>query len=334
MRILVTGGSGAFGSAFVRTALTWPDVERIAVYARGEHRLEALSKSLGPDPRDRVRFFIGDVRDPRRLEMAMRGITHVVHAAALKIVPMGEYNPQEFTKTNVGGAEHVVDAAIRAGVKRVVALSTDKAVGPVNLYGATKLAAEKLFLAANALAGGSTTFSVVRYGNVTGSTGSVVPLWRPLAAKGEPLPLTDDRMTRYYMTLPEAVELVRTTMFRPDGGEVIIPKLASYKVIDLAKAVWAEQIPDDPWLYKVKAIGIRPGEKLHESMVSEDEAPWTWDCGDHYEIRQCYSAGPGGAAPEAIERGTKVPDGFRYRSDENEQWLTKEQMLKLLKTIP
>jgi len=336
MKLLVTGGSGAFGSAFVRTALTWPGVERVAVYSRDEHKQQRLQQALGQDPQDRLRFFLGDVRDESRMTMALQGVTHVVHAAALKVVPWLEYNPSEGVKTNVGGAAHLVDAAIRAGtVEKVVALSTDKAVGPVNLYGATKLVAEKLFLAANALSGRRVAFSVVRYGNVTGSTGSVVPLWRPLAREDRPLPITDDRMTRYWMTLEEAVELVRRTLFESRGGEVVVPKLPSYRVADLAAAVWQEQNPGSEWACKRKAVGIRAGEKLHESMVSEDEAPWTYDYGDHFEIIQIMAdGGPGGRTLQATVSGSRVPGGFRYRSDENDLWLTKEDLLGRLRLIP
>lgn len=334
MRVLVTGGSGAFGSAFVRAALGWPNVERIVVYSRCEHRQQRLYSEIGQDPQDRLRFFLGCVRDQPRLEMALSGITHVVHAAALKVVPWLEYNPTEGVKTNVGGAANVVDAAIRAGARKVVGISTDKATAPMNLYGATKLAAEKLFLAANYLGGGRTRFSVVRYGNVTGSTGSVVPLWRPLAKAGESLPITDTRMTRYHMTLPEAVELVRRTLAEGRGGEVVIPKLPSYRVEDLAEAVWREQQPGSEWACKRKAIGLRPGEKLHESMISEDESPWTYDCGTHYEIVQTSNGGPGGRTAVVEPTGSKVPDGFRYRSDENDRWLSKEDLCRVLKAIP
>lgn len=333
MNLLVTGGSGAFGSAFVRTALTWPMVERVVVFSRDEHKQERLFKELGPDAQDRLRFFLGDVRDEQRLVMALKGITHVVHAAALKVVPWLEYNPGEGVKTNVGGAAHLVDACIRVGcVERVVALSTDKAVAPVNLYGATKLVSEKLFLAANALSVGGVTFSVVRYGNVSGSTGSVVPLWRPLAREGKPLPITDDRMTRYWMTLAEAVELVRDSLFNGRGGEVVVPKLPSYFVKDLAEAVWEEQGFGE---CLTTPVGIRPGEKLHESLVGEDEAPWAYDCGTHYEIVHVSSPhGPGGRMASAVVSGVQVPDTFRYRSDTNERWLLKDELVRRLALAP
>lgn len=332
MRILVTGGSGTFGSEFVRTALTWPGVERIAVYSRGEHQQLRLWTALGPDPQDRLRMFIGDIRDKNRLQIAMHGMTHVVHAAALKVVPWLEYNVTEAIETNVNGTRNVVEACIASRVLKAVLLSTDKACGPISTYGVSKAMAEKLFVNGNALAGGRTAFSVVRYGNVTGSNGSVVPLWRPIAARGRPMPLTDGSMSRYHMLLSEAVELVRNTMLTEGGGEIIIPKLPSYNIQDLGRAIWEEQGQGPVALFD--EIGIRPGEKRHESMVSEDEAPWTYDCGDHYEIRHAQGAGPGGAVAKEVERGTRVSDGFRYRSDENEQWLTRQMMVEMLKAIP
>lgn len=340
-RILVTGGTGAFGQAFVRRQLEADAVERIVVYSRDEHKQERMAREFGSDPQDRLRFFLGDVRDIDRLEMAMRaGITHVVHAAALKIVPWCEYNPSEAISTNIGGARNIVDASIRAStVERVVALSSDKACSPVNLYGATKLAAEKLMLAANALGGGRVRFSAVRYGNVSGSTGSVIPLWRTKAREHEPLPMTDGAMTRYWMLLGEAITLVEDVLVSDRAGQVVIPKLPSYRIRDLAEAVWIEQwgtaylgpLPLDQ-------IGIRPGEKIHESMISEDEAPWAWDCGTHYEIVPEIGGGvqPGGALPgleASTDTRTKVPDGFRYRSDENERWLRAEDLVKRLKTV-
>lgn len=335
MKLFITGGSGALGSALVRTALGWPGVERVAVFSRDEHKQQALLAALGPDPADRLRFFLGDVRDQGRLEQAMHGTTHVVHAAALKVVPWLEYSPTEGVKTNVNGAAHVVDAAIRSGVEKVIGVSSDKATAPLNLYGATKLVAEKLFLAANALAGGRTKFAVVRYGNVTGSTGSVVRAWRPMAKEGRPLPLTDDRMTRFWMTLAEAVELIRTALYDARGGEIIIPKLLSYRVRDLGKAVWGEQNPEDQWAAQFKAVGLRPGEKLHESMISDDESPWTYDCGGHYEIVHATDPnGPGGRTVAAVINGSKVKDGFSYRSDRNGEFMPVADLRARLAGVP
>ena len=330
----MTGATGSFGTAFMRTALGWPDVERLVCYSRSEHLQQKLQAELGPDQQDRLRFFLGDVRDGARLETALYGIDSVIHAAALKVVPALEYSPTEGMKTNALGAMNLVDAALAAGVKRIVGLSTDKAVAPVNLYGATKLVAEKFFLAANALAGGRCRFTVVRYGNVTGSTGSVVPLWRAKAKAGEPLPLTDDRMTRFWMTLPEAVGLVRQALYDGRGGEVMVPKLPSYRVRDLGEAIWREQQPDSEWMGKFKAVGLRAGEKLHESMVSEDESPWAYDMGTHYEIVQTYSDGPGGRTVSATVGGQRVSGGFRYRSDENTEWLDRGELGRRLAAIP
>lgn len=328
MRILVTGGSGAFGSAFVKHCLAENLCSWIAVYSRCEHKQQRLATEIGEDPHDRLRFFLGDVRDRDRLQIAMRDATHVVHAAALKVVPWLEYNPDEACKTNVIGAMNVVEAVLRsASVKKVVAISTDKACSPVNIYGATKLCAEKLFTAANEMGGGiGAAFTVVRYGNVTGSTGSVVPLWRGLVEEQKPLPITSAKMTRFWMTLPDAVELVMAEIASEGGGDVVIPKLPSYKIIDLAMAVSCHG-------YEIEKIGLRPGEKLHESMVSVDEAPWTEDYGDHYRIHRDLKESAGGNVRE-ITRGTPVPEGFHFSSDENDQWLTAHDLRERLKTIP
>lgn len=312
MKILVTGGSGAFGSAFLAWAFNRPEVERVVCYSRGEHAQARLADFLGVNNRgdgSNVRFFIGDVRDYRRLMIAMRGITHVVHAAALKVVPAGEYNPTEFARTNVTGAGNVIEAAIHSGVEHVVALSSDKATSPVNLYGATKLCSEKMFAAANVYGGGDTKFSVVRYGNVSGSTGSVIPLWWKRARAGKPLPVTHEEMTRFWMTLPEAVSLVRWVMDNAHGGEVVIPRLPSYRVIDLAHAVWLQATgsgrPD------IEMIGIREGEKLHESMISNDEAPWCWFSIGHQKYMLLQDA-------NAPRHWDLVDATFSYRSDSQE----------------
>jgi UDP-N-acetylglucosamine 4,6-dehydratase len=301
--VLITGGTGSFGRAFTKYLLADPECKRIVVYSRGEHAQEEMAAEIKDD---RVRFFIGDVRDRHRLEIAMNGIKTVVHAAALKIVPTAEYNPTECVATNIGGAENVVLASIRTGVRRVIGLSTDKAVNPINLYGATKLAAEKIFLAANNLAGGQCLFSVVRYGNVVGSRGSVVPLFLKLAKEHKSLPVTDVRMTRFWIEMRGAINLVQLAYDNMQGREVFIPKIPSVKIIDLVTALNRS--------YHV--VGIRPGEKLHETLVTEDEARHTVDCVDHYMID----------ASSNLPSEDKVAEGFRYASDTNEEWLTVERL--------
>jgi len=256
--VLVTGATGSFGNAFVARALA-DGVGRIVVFSRDEQKQHAMAQAMADD---RVRFFIGDVRDRDRLEMAMRGVDIVVHAAALKIVPLLEYNPFEAVRTNILGAQNVIEASIRTGVKKVVALSTDKASAPANLYGATKLVSEKLFCAANAYAAGKTKFAVARYGNVTGSRGSVVPAWRALLDQGvERLPVTNPFCTRFWLTLDEAVDLVVWSFDQAHGGEIVVPEMPAYQVKDLVEAMGG----------RMQVSALRPGEKLHESMVSDDE---------------------------------------------------------------
>lgn len=287
MRVLVTGGSGSFGSAFISRLKDDPRVERLVCYSRGEHAQQQLADTLEVNARgdgSNVRFFIGDVRDYRRLTMAMRGITHVVHAAALKVVPKGEYDPTEFVATNVMGSINVAEAAIHAGVEKVVFLSSDKACAPVNLYGSTKLCAEKLALAANALGAGDTVFSVVRYGNVTGSAGSVVPLWWRLAKEGRRLCLTSPDMTRFWMTLDQAVDLVTWALENARGGEVVVPDLPAYRLPTLAYAVWSQATGSNPDADFYDVCGVREGEKMHESMISPDEAAWTCSNGERFGI--------------------------------------------------
>lgn len=310
--VLITGGTGSFGRAFTKYLLRDPEVKRIVVYSRGEHAQEEMAAEINDD---RVRFFIGDVRDRHRLEIAMNGIETVVHAAALKIVPTAEYNPTECVATNIRGAENVVLAALRSGVQRVIGLSTDKAVNPINLYGATKLAAEKIFLAANNLAGGQCLFSVVRYGNVVGSRGSVVPLFLKLAQEHEFLPVTDVRMTRFWIEMQGAINLVQLAYDRMGGREVFIPKIPSVKIVDLVLAMDRD----------FHSVGIRPGEKLHETLVTEDEARHTEDCGDHYIIQ------PAGPRKSMGSMGCKVAEDFHYASDTNDEWLTVEQLKENLR---
>ena len=276
-RVFITGGTGALGSAITKRLVGHKHVERIAVYSRDEHKHHRMASEFGVNMRgddSKLRFFIGDVRDQNRLEHAMRGYDTVIHAAALKVVPAGEYNPMEFVATNIYGAQNVAMACIRSGVQTCVGISTDKACSPVNLYGATKLAAEKTFVASNLYGGGATSFRVCRYGNVTGSTGSVVPIWDECASRRQPLPVTDPYMTRFWMTLEDAVDFVLWTTEHGQDSCVHVPNLKSYVISDLAKAVWASH-----WGYEdlpgFQIVGMREGEKLHESMVSEDESPWT-----------------------------------------------------------
>lgn len=309
--LLVTGGTGSFGQAFVRELVERHKPARLIVFSRDELKQYEMEMAFRRHPA--LRFFLGDVRDRARLEMAMRGVDYVVHAAALKHVPAAEYNPFECIATNVLGAENVVHAAIRAGVKRVVALSTDKACNPVNLYGASKLASDKIFVAANNLAGhGGARFAVVRYGNVIGSRGSVVPLFRKLVAEGATaLPITDPRMTRFWITLRQGVSFVLSALATMEGGELFVPKIPSMRMVDLARAL-APALPHE-------IVGIRPGEKLHEVMISEDDSRETIELADRYIIL------PGFAwwreRFPLREAHPKVPEGFRYASDTNAEWL-------------
>lgn len=274
MNILITGGTGSFGQAFVKRLLEDRNVGRIVIYSRDELKQHEMSQRF-VDPR--LRFFIGDVRDGNRLRRALRDIDTIVHAAALKHIPIAEYNPIECIKTNIGGAENVIDAAIDCGVSRVLALSTDKAVNPINLYGASKLAAEKLFVAANHLSGADgCRFAVVRYGNVFGSRGSVIPFFRRKAQEGGAIPITDARMTRFWITLEQGVKFVLDSLDRMRGGEIFVPKLPATRITDLATAIAPHA--------KQEIVGIRPGEKLHEVMISREEARSAYDFGDHYRI--------------------------------------------------
>ena len=314
--ILLTGGTGSFGHAFVRHALEhWPEAT-IRVFSRDELKQLEMRERLGSD---QVRFFIGDVRDRLRLLRAAQGADLIVHAAALKQVPACEYNPSEAVKTNVDGTQNVVDAAIDAGVARVVALSTDKAVNPVNLYGATKLCAEKITVQGNSYAANrETRLACVRYGNVVGSRGSVVPLFRKQAAEGR-LTITDERMTRFWITLEEAVELVVFALENSEGGEVYIPKIPSMRVSDLADAI-------APGIER-ETIGIRPGEKLHEVLLTADESRHSIDIGDRYVVLPEHPWWGGAHWPQ----GKPLEDGFVYSSDSNDRWLTADELAALLK---
>jgi UDP-N-acetylglucosamine 4,6-dehydratase len=308
---LVTGGTGSFGHAFVPLTLEKYNPSRLVILSRDEMKQWEMQKLYGDDKR--VRFFIGDVRDKDRLSRALDGIDFVVHAAATKIVPTAEYNPFECIKTNVLGAMNLIDACLDRGVKRVVALSTDKASSPLNLYGATKLASDKLFVASNSYAGGQNTqFAVVRYGNVMASRGSVIPLFASLKDAGE-LPITDDRMTRFMITLEEAVGLVWHAFDDMVGGEIYVKKIPSMKVTDIAEVVAPGA--------KHKIIGIRPGEKLHEQMIGEEDAEYTYEYPEHFKILPAINNWYMDA--KRIKDGKKVPTGFSYKSDTNEEWMTR-----------
>ena len=315
--ILVTGGTGSFGKAFIAHALEHLEPARIAVLSRDELKQYELRQALGDDPR--MRWFIGDVRDQQRLARAFSGVDVVVHAAAMKQVDTAEYNPFECIATNVLGAENVINASIDAGVKRVVALSTDKASSPVNLYGASKLCSDKLFVAGNHYANhADTRFSVVRYGNVVGSRGSVVPLFQQLADSGR-LPVTDTRMTRFWITLPQAVQFVVDSFDRMTGGEIFVPRIPSTTIVDLAAAI----APDA----EIDVVGVRPGEKLHEEMISEDDARRSFAFDDHYVIAPLLNEWTGG---NRWEDGKQLPEGFSYRSDTNDQWLGPDEIRELV----
>jgi UDP-N-acetylglucosamine 4,6-dehydratase (inverting) len=316
--ILVTGGTGSFGKTFIRYALDNLDPKRLVVFSRDELKQYEVRQLFNHDPR--LRFFIGDIRDERRLLRAMHNVDYVVHAAALKQVDTAEYNPFEFVKTNVMGSQNVIEAAIDTGVKRVVALSTDKASSPINLYGATKLTADKLFISGNHYAAAyETRFSVVRYGNVMGSRGSVIPFFRRLAEAGESLPITDLRCSRFFITLPEAVQFVVDSFDYMHGGELFVPKIPSMKITDLAQAIAPGAAMHD--------VGLRPGEKLHEEMVSPEEGRRALRHHDRYIIQPDLATW-GYTPPEDSE---PVPDGFAYRSDANDEWYTREDITQILK---
>ncbi len=315
MIYLITGGTGSLGRALVRLLLeTEPDAT-LRVFSRDEWKQEAMAKEF---PSSRVRFLIGDVRDASRLHRAFRGVDRVIHAAALKQVPSCEYNPIEAVKTNVYGATNVIEAALDNGVRQIVALSTDKAANPVNLYGATKLCSDKLFIHGNSYAGHSATdFSVVRYGNVVGSRGSVVPLFLEQRKQGR-LTITDPRMTRFWITLEDAAVFVRRCFDWMKGGEIFVPKLASMRVTDLARvlAPGAEHV----------TIGIRPGEKLHEVLLTEDDARTTFDFGDRYEIHPQHPWWH----PKDTTGARQCSEGFRYASDTNDRWLEGDELLRMV----
>ncbi|MEL7149185.1 MAG: UDP-N-acetylglucosamine 4,6-dehydratase (inverting) [Pseudomonadota bacterium] len=307
--ILVTGGTGSFGNAFVPATLEKYDPAKIVIFSRDEMKQWEMAKTYGDDPR--VRFFIGDVRDRDRLYRALDGIDYVVHAAATKIVPTAEYNPFECIKTNVNGAMNLIDACIDKKVQGVVALSTDKASSPINLYGASKLASDKLFVAGNAYSGEhGTRFSVVRYGNVMGSRGSVIPLFMSMRDRAT-LPITDTRMTRFMISLRQGVELVWHAFDDMVGGEIYVKKIPSMKVTDIASVISPQAEHD--------VVGIRPGEKLHEQMIGEEDAAFTYEYPEHFKILPAINSWD--KTSSRIQDGQKVPEGFSYRSDTNADWM-------------
>lgn len=323
--VLITGGTGSFGRQFSETLLARYKLRKLIILSRDEHKQYDMQQDPRFAGRDELRYFIGDVRDVDRLRMAMRDVDYVVHAAALKHVPAAEYNPFECIRTNVYGAENVISAAIDCGVERVVALSTDKAVNPINIYGASKLASDKLFVAANTLAGNAPTrFSVVRYGNVLGSRGSIVPLIRRLVAEGcDSIPLTDDRMTRFWITLDQGIDFVLSSAEIMKGGEIFVPKVPSMTVVDMMEAL-APGVPRE-------VIGIRPGEKLHELLISEDDTATVVERDGRYVI--CPSQDENVQAQHEADGAKVTAAGFHYASNTNDEWLDADGLVRLLATL-
>jgi UDP-N-acetylglucosamine 4,6-dehydratase len=325
--ILITGGTGSFGKKYTKLLLEKYSPNKIIIYSRDELKQYEMAQEYSNKC---MRYFIGDVRDKDRLNKAMDGVDFVIHAAALKHVPIAEYNPMECIKTNIGGAENVIDAALSNGVSKVIALSTDKAASPINLYGATKLVSDKLFVAANNIKGRKKTiFSVVRYGNVVGSRGSVVPFFQKLINDGSTeLPITDERMTRFWITLKDGVEFVLKNFERMQGGEIFIPKIPSMKIMDLASAM-APNIP-------TKIIGIRPGEKLHEVMIPKDDSHLTVEFNDHFVIKPSikFTDDTVDYTTNALgERGQNIEYGFEYSSENNTKWLNTDELLGMIESV-
>jgi UDP-N-acetylglucosamine 4,6-dehydratase len=321
--VLITGGTGSFGRKCVEILLRENPPSRLVVYSRDEQKHVDMMRNLFPPSRyPAIRYFVGDVRDLQRLKRALQGIDFVIHSAAMKHVDLGEYNPQEVIHTNIGGAENVINAAIDCGVKKVIALSTDKAANPVNLYGATKLCCDKLFVAANALSGAAgTRFAVVRYGNVVGSKGSVVPFFLRARASGV-IPITDPRMTRFWITLDEGVRMVLRTFDLMHGGEIFVPKIPSMNIMDLAEAI-------APGCRR-EIVGIRPGEKLHEVLVPVDDARHTLEFSDYYVVEPALHWW---TQTDLLQwdGGKRLPDGFQYSSDTNEQWLSVDDLREMIR---
>lgn len=324
--ILITGGTGSFGKMYTKILLQRYKPSRIIIYSRDELKQVEMSQIYNDSC---MRYFIGDVRDSKRLDKAMVGVDYVIHAAALKHVPIAEYNPMECIKTNINGAQNVIDAALNNGIKKVIALSTDKAASPINLYGATKLASDKLFVAANNVKGTrGTIYSVVRYGNVVGSRGSVVPFFKKLIKENvKELPITDERMTRFWITLANGVEFVLKNFSRMKGGEIFVPKIPSMKITDLATAL-APNLPH-------KIIGIRPGEKIHETMITRDDSHITLEFDDHFVIEPAiqFTKKHDFSVNKLGEKGEKVKTDFKYSSDTNTKWLNKKQLLEMVNSL-
>ena len=323
--ILITGGTGSFGKKMVQIVLAQYKPKKLVIFSRDELKQFEMAQRFNPAQHPCLQYVLGDVRDRARLTRVFNGIDYVIHSAALKQVPAAEHNPEEYIKTNVLGAMNVIEAALDNHVQKVIALSTDKAANPINLYGATKLCSDKLFVAANIYSGAQgTKFSVVRYGNVLGSRGSVVPFFKERAATGI-LPITDERMTRFWITLDQAVHFVIYSLGTATGGEIFVPRIPSMKIIDLAKAICPE--------CKVEVIGIRPGEKLHETLISEDEAR------NSVEFRQCYIIQPDPTRRKELlghdkkDGGRLCPESFRYTSDGNQDWLTVKELRSLTEKI-
>jgi hypothetical protein len=321
--ILITGGTGSFGKKYTEILLKKYKPKRLVIYSRDELKQYEMAQMFKDKA---MRFFIGDVRDYKRLRTAMNGIDYVIHAAAMKHVPIAEYNPMECIKTNIDGAQNVIDTSLECGVSKVIALSTDKACNPVNLYGATKLASDKLFVAANNIVGEKKTrFSVVRYGNVVGSRGSVVPLFKKLIEQGEKeLPVTHEKMTRFWITLEQGVNFVLKNFERMKGGEIFIPKIPSMTMVDLAKAL----APD----LGVKIIGIRPGEKMHEMMISRDDAHLTYEFDDYYVISPSiqFTTAQDFSVNALNQKGKPVSEEFEYSSNTNKIWLDRAGLLEMI----
>jgi UDP-N-acetylglucosamine 4,6-dehydratase (inverting) len=320
--ILITGGTGSLGKAMSKTILKrWPQVKRLVIFSRDEQKQFEMAQDYPHDRYPNVRFFIGDVRDFDRVKRALKGIDYVIHAAAMKHVPIAEYNPMECVKTNILGAENIINACLETEVKRVVALSTDKAAAPVNLYGATKLASDKLFVAANNIRGGNPiTFSIVRYGNVMGSNGSVIPFFIKKRKEGI-LPVTDDTMTRFNITLQGGVDMVLHALEHAWGGEIFVPKIPSYRITDIAEAIGPE--------CKKQIVGIRPGEKIHEEMITSSDSFYTYDLGKYYAILPSTAHWK---VEDFIKefKASKVPLGFCYNSGQNSEWLSVDELRKLI----